>query len=81
MKEPIFPLRFRNYGWILHLIPSFLLAIVLFELNSFLRSQNIAKIQEKEGDIPEIGGMLLGHPQQVGAKYQTTIEKFVPYSI
>lgn len=52
----------------------------LFDLDRFLRQQNIHEIKEKEGTIPEIGGFLLGkyflHDDQ--ATYDVAILHFVP---
>lgn len=49
-------------------------------LNQFLVSKNTAMIPEKEGDIPEIGGMLLGlyKLDEKRGLYDVSIEKFVP---
>lgn len=49
----------------------------IFELNDYVRTHNTAVIQEREGDIPEIGGMLLGTFQMTQGKYEVIVEKFV----
>lgn len=52
----------------------------IFDLDRFLRAQNIQEIKEKEGTIPEIGGFLLGkyflHDDQ--KTYDVAILHFVP---
>ncbi|MCB0631639.1 MAG: hypothetical protein KDD15_17965, partial [Lewinella sp.] len=49
-------------------------------LDRFLREQNLEPIREQEGQIPEIGGILLGRPYLSAAvkKYRVLIEEFVP---
>ena len=49
-------------------------------LDQFLINQNLKPLQEKEGMVPEIGGILLGRPAQcaLDKKYIVIVEKFVP---
>lgn len=49
-------------------------------LDTFLKEQNLKPIQEQEGQIPEIGGILLGRPfLSSGTKtYRVLVEEFVP---
>ncbi|MEL7121140.1 MAG: hypothetical protein AAFO07_16935 [Bacteroidota bacterium] len=48
------------------------------ELNTFLRNENTDKIEETNGDIPEIGGMLLGAVKEENGIYQASIDRFIP---
>lgn len=49
------------------------------QLNQFLEEENIRKIDESEGSIPEIGGFLMGnYTQRMNGQYEVTIDKFVP---
>ncbi len=50
------------------------------QLDQFLVSQNLKPVQEKEGMVPEIGGILMGRPYQSDqdGKYRITVEDFVP---
>lgn len=50
----------------------------IFELNDFLRKNNISKIKENENEIPEIGGMLLGAADFSKGGWEVSIDKFVP---
>ena len=48
------------------------------ELNTFLRNENTDKIEETSGDIPEIGGMLLGAVKEKSGIYEASIDRFIP---
>ncbi len=50
------------------------------ELEEFLVQQNLKPLDEKEGEIPEIGGVLMGTPFRLQATdtYEVLVEKFVP---
>jgi len=52
----------------------------ILEINNFLRAENTEQIDEKEGDIPEIGGMLLGTVKQSSTAYKVSIDNFIPIS-
>ena len=49
-------------------------------LDQFLINQNLRPLEEKEGMIPEIGGILLGRPALYTGdkKYRVIVENFVP---
>ena len=50
------------------------------DLDHFLKEQNLVPLREQEGQIPEIGGILLGKPfsGKGTADYRVLVEEFVP---
>jgi len=51
-------------------------------LDTFLKEQNLKPITEQDGEIPEIGGILLGRPffSKKRGQYRVLVEEFVPIS-
>ena len=52
----------------------------ILKLDHFLVTQNLKPLHEKEGAIPEIGGILVGRPNlsSKDGKYRVIVEEFVP---
>lgn len=52
----------------------------IYQIDSFLKEENIEKYKEDEGKMPEIGGFLLGSYTFYEAEgtYEVTFEEFVP---
>ncbi len=50
------------------------------KLDHFLKDQNLTPLREQEGQIPEIGGILLGKPffSDENKNYRVLVEEFVP---
>ncbi len=52
----------------------------IHHLDHFLVTQNLKPVQENEGSVPEIGGILMGRPHLYGVdgKYRIVVNEFVP---
>lgn len=50
------------------------------QLDNFLQKENLKPLKEQDGQIPEIGGILLGKPflSKATAMYRVLVEAFVP---
>lgn len=47
-------------------------------IDDFLRAYNAPYLEEQEGDVPEIGGMLMGTHRERAGRYEVTVDRFVP---